>query len=373
MPNASMSHSFFGGPNQSWDPAYWTHTERGQPTSQISQDLQPPLTFDPPVTHYQNDSKDDNQLLGTDFQQSWWNPASWWDPASWDPSLQNTMSPSQQGQSILPSNTYGGASHVAPTAPGLSMTDTISNYLSPEQQMRSFPTQSRQTSAMSNQSFASGLAVFEVCRNASPEPKTPTAYGFRGPDNSWSCAWPGCTSHARFTRACDLRKHFKRHSKTLFCRYDGCPQSREAGFSSKKDRARHETKHNPKITCEWENCGRLFGRVDSMVGLHQHRLSTRAFADYVDLFREITYEGYTALRSYSDGFVDGMLTFEYGCCWLIDARKPQIIDSMAHNRKRSYQVPRLHSFCSIQLTTRLTPRIRRACSTSGDRKNTEQS
>lgn len=41
------------------------------------------------------------------------------------------------------------------------------------------------------------------------------------------------------------------------------------GFSSKKDRARHEAKHNPKILCEWigeggERCGRKFSRVDNM-------------------------------------------------------------------------------------------------------------
>ena len=307
MLDASMSHSF-GGPNQTWDPSYWTHTELSQLASSISQDLQQPLTFDPPVLRCQYDTQDYSQLLGTNFQQSWWNPA------SWDQSLQDTMPPTQQGQPILPHYTHGGATQVAPTAPGLSMADAISDYLPPEQQMRSFPTQSRRTSAMSNQSFASGLAVFEVCENASPEPQTPTAYGFRRPDDSWSCAWPGCTSRARFTRACDLRKHFKRHSKTLFCRYDGCPQSREAGFSNKKDRARHETKHNPKITCEWENCGRRFGRVDNMVGFRRHQLSTRAFADSVGLFREITYEGYTALRSYSDGFVYRMLTLVYSCC-----------------------------------------------------------
>ena len=307
MLDASMPHSF-GGSNQAWDASYWTHTGLGHLASQISQDLQQPLTFVPPDLQYRYDRQDYGQLLGTDFQQSWWNPA------SWDQSLQDKMPPTQQSQHVLPHNTHGGATHVAPTAPGLSMADVISDYLPPEQQLRSTPSQSRQTTAISNQSLASGLAVFEICENASPEPQTPTAYGFRRNDDSWSCAWPGCTSRARFTRACDLRKHFKRHSKTLFCRYDGCPQSREAGFSNKKDRARHETKHNPKITCEWENCGRLFGRVDNMVGLRQHQLSTRASADSVGLFREITCEGYTALRSYSDGFVHRMLTLGYSCC-----------------------------------------------------------
>lgn len=107
---------------------------------------------------------------------------------------------------------------------------------------------------------------------------------------AWRCAYPGCTSRATFTRGCDLRKHYNRHSKHLFCRVEGCPQSQAAalaksaasaahspngtpiltgGFSSKKDRARHEAKHNPGIKCEWhgpngEDCGRMFSRMDNM-------------------------------------------------------------------------------------------------------------
>jgi len=102
---------------------------------------------------------------------------------------------------------------------------------------------------------------------------------------TWRCAYPGCTSRALFTRGCDLRKHFNRHSKHLFCRVEGCPQSEAcaladssshrgsasggSGFSSKKDRARHEAKHNPGIRCQWrgpegEECGRLFSRMDNM-------------------------------------------------------------------------------------------------------------
>ena len=114
------------------------------------------------------------------------------------------------------------------------------------------------------------------------------AYGIPVTDSSsgssqpaWRCAYPGCTSRATFTRGCDLRKHYNRHSKHLFCRVDGCPQSQAAaatrstdgtltgGFSSKKDRARHEAKHNPGIKCEWkghngEDCGRVFSRMDNM-------------------------------------------------------------------------------------------------------------
>lgn len=117
------------------------------------------------------------------------------------------------------------------------------------------------------------------------------AYGIPVPQadmstsHTWRCAYPGCTSRALFTRGCDLRKHFNRHSKHLFCRVEGCPQSEACtvaessgrrgsilgggGFSSKKDRARHEAKHNPGIRCEWqgsegEECGRVFSRMDNM-------------------------------------------------------------------------------------------------------------
>ena len=98
---------------------------------------------------------------------------------------------------------------------------------------------------------------------------------------SWKCAYLGCTSKAIFKRLCDLRKHYNRHFKHLFCRIDGCPQSQtvavarstdqrlSVGFSSRKDRARHEAKHNPAIRCEWkgpqgEKCGRFFSRRDNM-------------------------------------------------------------------------------------------------------------
>lgn len=83
-------------------------------------------------------------------------------------------------------------------------------------------------------------------------------------DGSWSCAFPGCNSRARFNRGCDLRKHYKRHSKSVFCRHGGCPQAKEGGFSSKKDRARHEAKHNPTISCEHDSCRRMFSRQDNM-------------------------------------------------------------------------------------------------------------
>jgi hypothetical protein len=89
-------------------------------------------------------------------------------------------------------------------------------------------------------------------------------YGIPTGDGTWRCAYPGCSSQAVFNRGCDLRKHFNRHRKHLFCRYEGCPQSAKSGFSSKKDRARHEAKHNPGVLCEWEGCAKVFSRVDNM-------------------------------------------------------------------------------------------------------------
>ncbi|KIW14763.1 hypothetical protein PV08_07548 [Exophiala spinifera] len=112
---------------------------------------------------------------------------------------------------------------------------------------------------------------------------SPSSAGSPGGTQAWRCAYPGCTSRATFTRGCDLRKHYNRHSKHLYCRVDGCPQSEAAaaaraksveqplggGFSSKKDRARHEAKHSPSIKCEWrgsdgEECPRVFSRMDNM-------------------------------------------------------------------------------------------------------------
>lgn len=101
-----------------------------------------------------------------------------------------------------------------------------------------------------------------------------TKYGFQNPDGTWRCAYPGCSSRAVFTRGCDLRKHFNRHSKHLFCRYEGCPQATEGGFSSNKDRTRHEAKHNPGILCEWKGCNRVFSRVDNMKD-HVRRIHKR--------------------------------------------------------------------------------------------------
>lgn len=129
-------------------------------------------------------------------------------------------------------------------------------------------------------SYAAGLPGGLAAAVSSNVPTTSTAfsahdtlqhppdlyeYGFLNADQrTWRCAYPGCTSKAIFVRPCDLRKHFHRHSKEFFCRYEGCPQSTEGGFSSKKDRLRHEAKHNPGVHCEWDGCERIFSRTDNM-------------------------------------------------------------------------------------------------------------
>ena len=146
------------------------------------------------------------------------------------------------------------------------------------------PRRPRSTSATSSgtsTTTTSAPATASLLQYGIPVPSAP------GTAQAWRCAYPACTSRAVFTRGCDLRKHFNRHSKHLFCRFDGCPQGEAAvlaaaaeaaqlgpaallgGFSSKKDRDRHEAKHNPGINCEWrgpdgEECGRVFSRVDNM-------------------------------------------------------------------------------------------------------------
>jgi hypothetical protein len=285
MLNRNMS-DHFGDPDQAWNSPYWTYTESGQPPSHISPSLYPsvptiqldrnlleqwmPLFRSAQLSQYTTQNY--SQLLGTHFQQSQWTLA------SWDQSNQSTTLSTQQGQLSHPHDTSGGAAYVVPQ---LSITAATSNHFSPEQQSQWTATQSRHTYAKSSPSSASSLKVPEVSRSESRNSVTLTDYGFKNPGHSWSCALSGCTSRIRFTRACDLRKHYKRHSKSLFCRYNGCPQSTQAGFSSKKDRARHEAKHNPKVMCEWQTCGRLFSRVDNMV---RRRLLHCTVPTYYEVF-----------------------------------------------------------------------------------------
>jgi hypothetical protein len=113
----------------------------------------------------------------------------------------------------------------------------------------------------------------EPSRSSSPNAGEMSKYGAPSEDGTWRCAYPGCTSKSVFRRGCDLRKHYRRHTKTLFCRHIGCRSASEGGFSSEKDRARHEAKHDPKIVCEWDGCSRVFSRVDNMVSSTTRRVS----------------------------------------------------------------------------------------------------
>lgn len=190
-------------------------------------------------------------------------PSSIYQPSEVQRSLTSTnlIPPTPQSPMLAPAFDFN-------TAPQQSyLTPSLSNPRSRENSIYSF---SRSTSPASNLS-------------SSPSTTSLQAYGTLVASDSqsnapqtWRCAFPGCTSRALFTRGCDLRKHYNRHSKHLFCRVIGCPQaeprdgsSGSVGFSSKKDRARHEAKHNPGIPCEWrdvdgQGCGRVFSRVDNM-------------------------------------------------------------------------------------------------------------
>ncbi|XP_014561670.1 hypothetical protein COCVIDRAFT_22312 [Bipolaris victoriae FI3] len=130
------------------------------------------------------------------------------------------------------------------------------------------PSRSHSTSSSVGHGIASSIpsetSPPALSRSLSPSSPDLRAYGIPNKNGTWSCAYPGCTSRAVFTRGCDLRKHHKRHTKSFFCRHGDCPQSQGGGFSSKKDLARHEAKHNPGVLCDWDGCDRVFSRVDNM-------------------------------------------------------------------------------------------------------------
>lgn len=90
----------------------------------------------------------------------------------------------------------------------------------------------RSNSTSSNTSLhAYGIPVHEVPLLLPSTSLSPQS-GSQG--QAWRCAYPGCTSRATFTRGCDLRKHYNRHSKHLFCRVEGCPQSEAAAAGRAK-------------------------------------------------------------------------------------------------------------------------------------------
>ncbi|KAH7401415.1 hypothetical protein BKA66DRAFT_405613 [Pyrenochaeta sp. MPI-SDFR-AT-0127] len=151
---------------------------------------------------------------------------------------------------------------------------TTASTLAPDQnlfpQSYGVPRPSRSHSASSSaglgihSSVPSERSPPSLSRSLSPSSPDLRAYGIPNKNGTWSCAYPGCTSRAVFTRGCDLRKHHKRHTKSFFCRHVDCPQATGGGFSSKKDLARHEAKHNPGVLCDWDGCDRVFSRVDNM-------------------------------------------------------------------------------------------------------------
>lgn len=251
----------------------------------------------------------------------------------------NTLPPNNIYSPCHPGFFSSGGGVIPPTPQAIETPSFFSNLPSqPQQGFLAATTPSHATSYSSHESNATSLSrscspapltktasaapfpssTLTEVKNSSPTPQPcqPTissqplsqspislhSYGIPVPRTSpeapptWRCAYPNCSSRALFTRGCDLRKHFNRHSKHLFCRVQGCPQSGPrilegvtggnangfrgrlgglafggggGGFSSKKDRARHEAKHNPRILCEWvgaggERCARKFSRVDNM-------------------------------------------------------------------------------------------------------------
>ena len=133
-------------------------------------------------------------------------------------------------------------------------------------------------------------------RSGSPNSTTGLdEYGIPQGDGTWRCAYSGCRSPVSFARPCDLRKHFHRHARRWFCRYDGCDRSETGalatakaererglglgrgsgtepnsavatgvGYGTRKDRDRHERTHDPCIACPAPGCSRTFARADNM-------------------------------------------------------------------------------------------------------------
>lgn len=171
-----------------------------------------------------------------------------------------TSQPSPMPQTHVMHSTY-------PPLSGLNSAQTLApdSALLSQQMRTTRPSRSHSASSSLGIPSTADRSPPSLSRSLSPSSPDLRAYGFPNKNGTWSCAYPGCTSRAVFTRGCDLRKHHKRHTKSFFCRHEGCPQATGGGFSSKKDLARHEAKHNPGVLCDWEGCDRVFSRVDNMV------------------------------------------------------------------------------------------------------------
>ena len=137
-------------------------------------------------------------------------------------------------------------------------------------------------SPIASSSFLSSTAEEPLSPYGAPVPEIQTSSS-----TMWRCTFTGCASRVIYTRACDLKKHYQRHFKSFYCRVQGCSRSASylstnaagqqirasgSGFSSKKDRIRHEMKHNPEIRCE--ECKKCFSRVDNMKD-HVRRIHQR--------------------------------------------------------------------------------------------------
>jgi len=232
-----------------------------------------PLPQPQPQPQPQHPSYAQQAVVPSNVQQQAWSPPQ-------VPHVdQHNMYRSQSISAFPPYSNTTGLPASAPIA------GPSTGYLSPDQAAR--PRSSRAHSAAASVASSTQSLYSEASRSASPSAAEMSRWGTRKQDGTWRCSHPGCTSRSTFTRGCDLRKHYKRHTKSLFCRTEGCPQATEGGFSSRKDRARHEAKHNPTVRCEWEDCPRMFSRVDNMVWLDYFFATACA-----DRFRrKTTYEG----------------------------------------------------------------------------------
>lgn len=84
----------------------------------------------------------------------------------------------------------------------------------------------------------------------------------QAPGRSFHCDHLGCNKS--YPRACDLKKHKKRHQKPFPCRYgqhEGC----DSTFSTTKERDRHErSKHRREEHLVCSVCGHKTARKDNM-------------------------------------------------------------------------------------------------------------
>jgi len=272
---------------------YWAQFATFPPVSgQANPSLQVPTVPSQP-------SWNDNFALGAYAQNTFYE-----EPQSLYPQTDFYIAPSQSASlpvSNVPS--YQSSPAMAYSTPQVPSQSSYSSELAMPSSSLHPHRHSRQVSTHSMDSYTSTAGASTAgapspdasesnfSRSPSPGSADMSLYGYLNQQGTWSCAYPGCTSRAVFTRGCDLRKHHKRHTKSFFCRYPGCSQSSGGGFSSKKDLARHEAKHNPGVVCEWEGCDRVFSRVDNMVSTSQ---SFYVWAALTLHRREIMSNGYTS-------------------------------------------------------------------------------